>query len=776
MTEHPVFQVAVTRLADFGRGGDINFRFSSRSSALEGVRGHQWLARRRGNTYQSERSVQLLLPSDDYDLKILGRVDGFDSEAGFVEEIKTTRQDPDEIPASVKDVHMAQLKLYGHMLAEELELDSLTLQLCYLDLNDRQEHLTVLECRADELARFFLERVTAYRSSLSSQREWMRKRDASIIASDFPYGDFRAGQRDLAVIIFRLATLGRQAVLQAPTGIGKTMATLFPAIKAMPLAGTDKIFFLSAKTSGQQMAERSVEDLNKAGFSLRSVTLTAKDKICFNPGEPCDPEHCEFADGYYNRLGNALKSVQPNALSLGRREVETLARQHQLCPFELSLDLANWVDVIICDYNYVFDPFVYLRRFLDEEGRYMLLLDEAHNLVDRGRDMFTASLGKSEILIVRKLVKPSSPLVASNLSTVNTQFLSLLKNSGTEGETTRFDELPEKLVSALRKFCEAAEDRLADSSQDTPDELLDLYFDSLRFLRIAEQVDDNYAMLLDWSVSRRPLVKLYCVDPASRLNTGFARMQSVACFSATMQPAPYFKKLLGVDPEADWYQVPSPFDPENLGVYVASFVDTSFRGRDQSRSSLVDLIASVTSAKAGNYLVFFPSYRYLEDTLSAFETRYPETEVIRQAPTMTDAQRQAFLDELKPGGVSLGFAVMGSVFSEGVDLVGDRLIGTIIVGVGLPQICEERELIKTHFEPDGFEYAYQYPGMTRVLQTAGRVIRSDQDRGIVCLVDTRFKESRYQDLFPVEWQVEVVTNQSALDSGLEVFWAAQGRG
>lgn len=786
-------QISVGELARFWQKGDINFRFSGRSSALEGIRGHQYVQKKRGPGYLSEKPVSLEVTRDGFTVQVQGRLDGFvpDDNPPVVEEIKTLRVAVAELPASIKEIHLAQLKIYGFMICQAEALTRVDLRLCYLDLDSHSESCSQEEYSIETLSTFFEMSLGRFVNWLVTNRTWLDIRNRSIEEINFPYRKYRSGQRDMAVAAYRSMIDNQQTVLQAPTGIGKTMATIFPAIKAMRNANYDKLFYLSAKTSGQQMAEETVSKINAAGLRFRSVTLTAKDKICFNPGSPCDPDHCQYAKGYYDRLAGGIEDVLKTRDQISRKIIESVAEMHKLCPFELSLDVSRSVDLIICDYNYVFDPAVYLRRFFeDSHGKYALLIDEAHNLVDRGRDMFSAELTKGDFLNLRRHLKDFSPVVARELARVNTEILSILKDHGMELENSGFhvlQDVPAKFTRSIKRFCDSAENLLQvnsaasysatnnsssnNSSLNKKEELLSLYFDCLRFLRTVEQADKDYAFLL-LKAGKQIRLKLFCINPASRLQLGFNKMSCSICFSATMKPQIYFQGLLGLRTDATWYQLASPFDPSRLGVFVAPYIGTSYRERDASVDDLVQLIQSVVESKAGNYLVFFPSHAYLRTVYDAFSLASPDHETIIQERYMAEEDRQAFLECFTEGGRVTGFAVMGGVFGEAVDLKGKRLIGVVVTGVGLPQIGVERDLIRDYWNEEGigFEFAYQYPGMNKVLQTAGRVIRDADDKGIVCLVDRRFTEMRYQDLFPGDWQVRQAPSKDALQTGLAHFW------
>ena len=771
----PQLKISVGDLAEFSRTGDINFHFSTRSSALEGIRGHQKVQARRGKSYESEVTLSSRMEFDDCIITVQGRADGvLDSDQVILEEIKTHRMVPDDIPQDVTALHLSQLRIYGHMYLEQSVSDLLQLRLCYFNLDSEQEtYIEELASRGD-LSEFFGNRLLSYHAWLQNKWTWESERNGSIEGAPFPYATFRDGQRDMSVAVYRNAIDKNQLMLQAPTGIGKTMGVLFPTIKAMPKEETDKIFYVSAKTSGQQAAEKATEDLQTKGLSIRQVTITAKDKICFTPGAPCHPDHCAFARGYYDKIRPAVMDVFASDRVLTRSRVEYWARKFQICPFELSLDLALETDVLVGDYNYVFDPSVYLRRFFesDNAGKYALLVDESHNLVDRGRAMFSASLEKKDFLQLKQYA--DDPALIRCINSVNRFFLLLRKDNRDEFDERgfiRFADVDNKLVRSLQRFCEVAEAALQMEglSADHQECLLSLYFECLRFIRTVDNFDDNYAFLLQRS-SRDMRIRLFCINPGPQLRNGFDRMVTSVCFSATIQPQDYYASLLGSREDANWYGLPSPFPREHLGLFIAPFVRTDYRNRQDYIPHLVDLIKNTVSIREGKYMVYFPSYDYLDAVFDAMDST--KFRCIKQRRMMCDTERALFLSQFEQdvGHTLVGFAVMGGVFAEAVDMKGDRLIGAIVVGVGLPQIDIDRDLVREHFGERGFEYAYQFPGMNRVLQTAGRVIRGEDDRGVVVLVDPRFQEQRYRHLMPRHWRVQGATSADDLRDGLLKFW------
>ena len=810
------FKLAVRELVEkTERSGDINFRFSSRSSAQEGIKGHQKVQRSRGEGYVAEKKLAAVFEAAGLKIEVGGRVDGYHFEAAatdsqcdniWVEEIKTTRVEVKQIPENISRLHWGQVRVYAHLLALEHKFmpeQNVVLKLCYYNLDDEVEYILEQNWTCGELAEFFSELLSRYATWRKKHEAWQMLRNGSLFELSFPFVDYRKGQREMAVSVYQTLKNQQQLVMQAPTGIGKTMASIFPSLKAMGEFGYDKFFYLSAKTSGQSMAAAAVEALRNNGLIFRDVTLTAKDKICFTPGAPCDSEHCPYAVGYYDKLPKVLEETLETQVSLTKNKIEEIGRKFAICPFELSLDLSEISDMVICDYNYVFDPAVYLRRyFVDSKadevhGKYAFLIDEAHNLVDRGRDMFSAELVKETLMTHKKEQKEALPLVSKRLNSINKELLNLIRPDKKSFELDGYlvlDKYPEKFAKSIRQFCEAAEDWLHEHhNANEQSELLTVYFDCLRFLRLGELYDSNYSCLI-MRRSGRTIVKLYNINPAPGLADGLKRSFAAVCFSATMGPQPYFQSLMGVSEEANWYKIPAPFDPSNLGVFVPTYISTIYRDRDNSLNDLVTLIADVVRQQEGNYLVFFPSYAYLNEVHDNFRLLFPEFETISQEPVMDDGAREAFIARFEPPledseaqRTLVGFAIMGGVFGEGIDLKGNRLIGVIVVGVGLPQLGIERDLIKNYFNGNlqrddmpesyyqhvtgsGFEFAYQYPGINRVLQTAGRLIRSDTDRGVLCLVDNRFNESRYQRLLPDHWHVEGVKSPAHLTRAVQSFW------
>jgi len=636
--------------------------------------------------------------------------------------------------------------------------------------------------RFTDLEVFFNDLITRYLNWAMMVKHWRELRDESIGLLSFPFGNYRPGQRQMALAVYRAVQNHEQLIVEAPTGIGKTMAALFPAVKAMGNGLTEKFFYLTAKTTGRTVAQKALENLRAVGLKLTFLTLTAKDKVCFNPGKACNGEECEYAEGYFDRINEAVESLFQKE-TLTREVIEAGARQFRVCPFELALDLSLWVDGIICDYNYVFDPRVHLKRFFGEEAEarnFAFLVDEANNLVDRSREMFSAELFKQPLLDLRKKLKSAAPAVYKSLGGINSRLVEFKNQCEEAGGPLAQAEYPADLSFVLRKYIRAAEEWLMQNkATEFRKDVIDLYFQIHWFLKTAEIFDDAYSFCIQQE-NEDFRIKLYCMDPSEQLNEAMARSLSVVFFSATLAPMDYFRQVLGCDPAARQMIFPSPFPPEHLCLTVADRISTYYQSRERGKTTVAKTIAALVMQQPGNYLVFFPSYQYMRMVYEIFVLMHPHIEQIIQTAGMSEEERDAFLDNFNEdnrdqGRTLVGFAVMGGIFGEGIDLVGDRLTGAVVVGVGLPGISLERELIKNYFENQqetGFQYAYLYPGMNRVFQAAGRVIRSPEDRGVVLLIGTRFSNQQYRSLFPHHWQPIKVWDEKQLSEVVEQFWSA----
>lgn len=772
-------QISVRRLVEFVlRGGSIDSRMTSSDRALEGTKIHQLLQKSAGEEYQAEVSLKLDRTVDGVIFSLDGRADGIINEQ-TIDEIKTTETVMEEITEDFRPLHWAQLICYGFMLAEKSDLSEVTLQLTYYQVADEEIKQFKRVMSREEMGVFVDDLLSKYAVWAKTSAAWEMKRNKTIQELAFPYDSYRRGQRELSIAVYRTAVSGENLFCEAPTGIGKTMSTLFPAVKAMGEGKTDKIFYFTAKTITRQVAEDALDEMRRKGLAARSVTITAKDKICFLDERKCEPDHCQFARGYYDRLNEALFDMLSQEEAITRTVVEQYARKYTLCPFELSLDVALFCDAIVCDYNYLFDPVVYLKRFFSEgPGKYTFLVDEVHNLVDRARSMFSATLRKSLVMQVkRQLDKKLHKRLWNAVNAMNKVMVSLNKVLIESGETIHVSkaDLAEWNESVL-KFTFVAKEWLPPNTQsEAQADVLELYFESLRYVKIAELYDERYTTQITRTHSDLEIKQL-CLDPAFLLSEKLKLGASSVLFSATLRPIDYYTNVLGGEEDTSRMVFSSPFEQQNMHLLVADNISTKYQMRNQSLASVVEALAALIAGKKGNYLFFFPSFQYLQNVYELFREKYPEIVVQKQEGAMDEEQREAFLEAFKAGNPEtlVGFCVLGGVFSEGIDLRGERLIGAAIVGVGLAQLNPESDLIKDYYNEtigQGFDYAYQLPGMNKVLQAVGRVIRGESDRGVVLLIDERFSASRYRALFPAHWNhAKIVKNTEEITEQVTEFW------
>ncbi|MBK8784608.1 MAG: ATP-dependent DNA helicase [Anaerolineales bacterium] len=765
----------VLQAGDLAPGG-----FQRRDRAQLGTQGHKRVQRSRPEEYETEVEIICHVESSNPPLIVRGRIDGLyaSNVPVIIEEIKTTTLSLDLVNEDHNPLHWAQAQCYAYMYARQQHLSEISIHLTYYQLDSQEEKTFERHFVWDDLETFFSNLITPYLDWFRKVQAWQARRDQSIDKLEFPYKEYRPGQRDMAVAVYKTIRANDRSYIQSPTGVGKTIATLFPAVKALGLGMAEKIFYLTAKTSGRVVAEKALDDMRQTTLYLRSVTLTAKEKICFCPPVNCDPEVCIFARGYFDKVKRALEELDQHQ-AFTRPVIEELARKYEICPFEFSLDLALWVDCIICDYNYVFDPRVYLHRFFDFSIEpYIFLVDEAHNLPDRARAMYSAELDKETVLQLQRILKPHVPALAKKLGEINKILLEKRKACQAEGKDALIEhELPETLLKAIREFSHKAEDWLVlNQAAEFRQELLEFYFLCSNYLRTAEYFDTFYVSYFERRGQSDLKAKLFCLDPAPMLAVPLERSQSTIFFSATLLPMDYFMKLLTGAADHPKHIFQSPFPQENVCLLIHNKISTKYAQRADSYDAIAEAIETVISTHVGNYLVYFPSYVYLNEVVGRLKERLPERQLLVQERGMTEEERDAFLSRFSSANEEtlVGLAVMGGVFGEGIDLVGERLIGVVVVGVGIPQLGLERDLIKEYFDRGmggGFAYAYQYPGFNRVLQATGRVIRTDSDRGIIVLIDERFTNARYRHLFPSHWHgYQVVKNTRELKDKLMRFW------
>lgn len=799
-------QISVRNLVEFIlRSGNIDNRRASVSdnAMQEGGRIHRMIQRRMGSDYHAEVSLRHQVETEEYTIVIEGRADGIivqskgdipstpeleldnirqafrDQVTVTIDEIKGTYRDIHKMKEAVP-VHLAQAKCYAYIYAKQNELKHIRVRMTYCNIDTEEIRYFHFEYEYEELSEWFEEVISQYKKWADFEIAWKKERTESIKKIQFPF-TYREGQKELVTYVYQTVYHKKKLFIEAPTGVGKTISTMFPAIKAMGEELSSKIFYLTAKTITRTVASDTLQIMRKDGLKFKSVVLTAKDKICFMEETECNPEYCPYAKGHYDRINEAIYDMLISEDDFCREKIEEYARKHQVCPFEMCLDMSLFSDAVIGDYNYLFDPHVYLKRFFAEGVRedYIFLIDEAHNLVERGREMYSAVLVKEDFLALKKIVKDYDAKMSKQLDKCNRELLELKRecescNCITDDEIAPFARALMRLSATMEAYLEDHDD------SPVKKDILDFYFEVSHFLLIYEALDSNYVIYDQMESDGGFSLKLFCVNPSKNLRECMMRGRSAILFSATLLPIQYYKKLLGAD-EGD-YEVyaKSVFSPEQKGLFIARDVTSKYTRRsDMEYYNIATYIHKIVEAKQGNYMVFFPSYLFMQHVHQFYIEHYydaDKVECIVQEEFMGEAEREEFLARFAEEGQEkslLGFCVLGGIFSEGIDLKNDSLIGAIVVGTGLPMVCNEREILKWYFDElgdNGFDYAYKYPGMNKVLQAAGRVIRTKEDVGVIALLDERFLSPQYLRMFPREWDDYKRISMQETERALAEFW------
>lgn len=782
----PMIRISVRNLVEFIlREGNIDNRTGGGQDPENmqmGSRIHRKIQRQMGSDYQAEVPLKTEIVCDGFTLKIEGRADGLihTKEQVMVDEIKGVLRELDRVqePAGI---HLAQAKCYASMVAEQEGVDEIGVQMTYCQMETEKVKRFQYSYRSNELKVWFDEVIRQYEKWAKFQIEWRKARNASVKGIEFPF-PYRKGQRDLAVSVYRTILWKKKLFIQAPTGVGKTISTVFPAVKAVGEELGEKIFYLTAKTITRTVAEQAFETLREQNLKFKVITLTAKEKICFCEETSCNPDDCPYAKGHFDRVNDAVYELLMREDVMSREVLEAQARKHKVCPFEMALDVSTWVDGVICDYNYVFDPDARLRRFFAEGGAggYLFLIDEAHNLVERGRQMYSAELCKEDFLAVKKLVKGEAPRFAKRLEACNKILLAMKKECENYKVLDNISHFGIQLMNVLSETDRYLEECVDKEVRET---VLDFYFQVRSFLNIYDGLDENYVVYTEYQENGRFVLKLFCVNPAANLQKCLDKGNSAVFFSATLLPIQYYKRLLSTEKDNYAVYIDSSFDTKKR--LLMNGVDVSTRYAMRSREMYqryATYIFRVVKAKMGNYLIFFPSYRFMEDVYQEFTqllaSDEEEMELVIQQKHMDEEERENFLRAFEMGREKslIGFGVLGGIFSEGIDLTNEKLIGTLIIGTGLPQVCNEREILKSYFDQKGlygFDYAYRYPGMNKVLQAAGRVIRTEDDRGVILLLDERFQREKGKEIFPKEWADCERCRLDIVEEKIRLFWEKQ---
>ena len=739
------------------KSGSLDDRYMGKNRALEGTIAHQKLQESNEEIYQNyNREVKLSheFIMDDITLVIEGRADGIiiENNIVYIEEIKSTTRDLIFIEEDYNDLHWAQGKFYAYIYGIQNNLKEIYVRLSYFNIETEEVKSFDKKFTVLELEEYINKIINEYKKWVYLKSELICKRNDSIKTLEFPFKSYRKGQRSLAINTYN--TIKEKAVLfaQAPTGIGKTISTLFPSIKALGEGRGDRIVYLTAKTITRTVAEESIQILKDKGLNFRNVTLTAKEKICFKEKVQCNPEYCEYAKKYYDNVNDAIYNMLHENTTFSRAIIEEYSREYKLCPFELSLDLSLWCDGIVCDYNYAFDPRTRIKRlFEDDIDSNILLIDEGHNLVDRARNMFSAEISKSKVLKVSKLIKGKAINLYKTLNSINKELIEIRRELEEENIKSIYKKDEYKnLYKLLRGFLKEGDEYLVKAvNTEGYEEVKDIYFEFRKFISASELYDDNYVTLIK-EENKDLIIRLFCVNPSKNLSKIIQGSYSSIIFSATLSPLNYYIDLLGGDSKSYRMKLESPFKKENLKVYKYP-LNMRYKQRENNIEKLCGIINKFIKEEIGNYMIFLPSYSYLKKVYEKYIEIYGSKYTICQEEALGEIEKEQFLSNFYNGANITAFCVIGGIFSEGIDLPGEKLIGCVIVGVGFPKISVESDIIKDYYKEKGFDYAYIYPGINKVMQAAGRVIRTETDKGRLMLIDDRYNSLKYKDLIPKEW-------------------------
>jgi len=780
----PFFSVGITDLVFLtNRSGDLNTDTSTygRQRMYEGIRLHSKIQRSREDNYQKEVSLSCVIEFDEFVLEIKGRADGinFDKKPPYIEEIKSHACDFKEIADSQKKTHLTQLYFYGYMLLAGMEeLDEIKLHLTYIHVDSEKIQTEKKLYKKDEINKICDALIDEFRSKLLYKLNRENERNKFLQKQDFPLVKFRKGQRDLSVAVYTILKRKENLFIEAPTGMGKTIGSLFPALKAVGESILNQIFFLTAKGTGKETAINAMQLMNKGNNYLNSLVITSKSKICFNNDKACDPEECTYTHAYFDKVDKALNEAHKRYRIKGKEEIEEIASEFHICPFELSLDMIMSSDVVICDYNYAYDPRVHLKRIFSEENKDIVILaDETHNLVSRAREMYSSEIDENELARAKKVWSNESPALKKAYNRVLKHFKELRKTFFELN--TKFLKIPEgpiDLLKALRELMFVIEKFNKQHPKFTrKKELTEDYFYYLETLRIWELYGSGHTTLIRKS-AKKINVKLLCLDASEVITDITDRTGGAVFFSGTLTPVDFYIKSLFGERKMYFKRFLSPFPEKNVKVTAATYISTKYKDRTASLDELCKTILSVVNCKEGHYMVFCPSFVYLElicGKLQEFNSK--KHELIKQVPEMKTDERLEFLDRFnnKTDKTLIGLVVSAGVFGEGIDLTGDKLIGAIVVGVGLPAINEESDAIAEYYEDKynrGFEFAYQYPGINTVLQNSGRLIRSETDKGVICFIGKRYARNDYKNFMPEHWDISRLNNRTELENEIMTFW------
>lgn len=792
-------KISVRNLVEFIlRSGNIDSSsvgVADKEAMLKGSKLHRKLQKRMGSDYTAEYPLSMDVPvtynKNSFIITVEGRADGIllkqedeRTPGVFIDEIKGVYLDVLKLEEPIP-VHLAQAKCYAYLYGMLKKETRMGVRMTYANLESEVTKFFEQVYDMKELTAWFDYLIQEYAKWADFQIEWEKERNQALKQVEFPF-PYREGQKKLVTGVYQTILRQKRLFIEAPTGVGKTISTVFPTVKAMGEGLVAKIFYLTAKTITRTVALDTFEILRESGAKLKTVTLTAKEKICCLDSVQCSPETCERALGHFDRVNDAVFDLITHEMNISREIIEDYAKDYCVCPFEMALDVSLWVDGIICDYNYVFDPSASLKRFFQNEKKqdFVFLIDEAHNLVERAREMYSASLKKEDFLNVKRIIGERSKKLRALLDTCNRDLLAMKRES--EEYMIRKD-IDNFVFHLMRLGSEYYEFLREHQSFEEREAVLSFYFEIQQFLNMHELFDEKYLVYTDFNDRREFLIRLQCMDPSNNLNRCLDKGKSAVFFSATLLPISYYREQLGGREDDYAIYAESIFQPEKRLILVANDVSTKYTNRNQNEyEKIASYIEDITAKKVGNYLVFFPSYQYMNLIAEVFEERKLtgasslSDSMILQSTAMSEQEKEEFLHkfEAMPTSSCIGFCVMGGIFSEGIDLKADRLIGTIIVGPGLPMVCTEKEIFRKYYEErngQGFAYSYLYNGMNKVLQSGGRVIRTEEDEGVVVLLDKRFLTNAYLELFPREWFPYTVVNRKNVGNVIEEFWKTRNQ-
>ena len=783
--EKPKVRISVRNLVEFIlRSGDLdNSRGSSgdKEAMLKGGRLHRKIQRSMKGNYQAEVSLKRESEYEDVIIQVEGRADGIFTEDGefWIDEIKGTYGNLQAMEVPVP-VHRAQAMCYGWIYGEKEGLSQIGIQMTYshLDTEDTRRFREIFSM--EELKNWYQKLLDDYHKWISCSLSWKKERNASMKDLQFPF-PYREGQREIVSGVYHTVSSKKTLFVQAPTGVGKTMSAIFPSVRAIGEGKGETLFYLNTKTITGTVAWEAFHTLRENGLKFKVTAITAKEKLCFLDSPECTPEKCPYAKGHFDRVNDAVYELWTTEEVYSREVIRAHAEKWQVCPFEMCLDLSVWVDGVICDYNYAFDPNVHLKRFFGENisGDYIFLIDEAHNLVERGREMYSAEISRQTLFTLRKKIRKHFPKLARALDKASRQMLELEEDLKASQNPYQVLSNPGVLPVTFLTISGELEEILEEKNleEELRKEILEFYFVVRDFLNVSELVDENYVVYTECFGENDFRLRLFCVNPAANLSEYLKKGRSAVFFSATLFPMLYYRELLTTETDAYGIYVQSPFSAKNRRILIGSDVSSRYTRRNHTEyRKIAEYISRCVWQRQGNYMVFFPSYRLMEDVYQVYEEEFSVDWVrcIRQNSDMTEREREEFLEEFQSReGTLVGFCVLGGIFSEGVDLTGESLIGAIIVGTGLPQIGSEREILKEYYDrkkQSGFDYAYRYPGMNKVLQAAGRVIRTKEDRGVILLLDDRFLGRDYGEIFPREWKDRSSCRLNTVEEAVSRFW------